>query len=89
MRREDTAFFEVLLVFLTWLAVWDAIPLPRLIYPHSHRVVRLHAAEWKFDPRRIGIIGFSAGGHLTSTVGTHFDASAEKSSDPVERLSWA
>ena len=37
------------------------------------RVVRLRAAEWKLDPNRIGIIGFSAGGHLASTAGTHFD----------------
>lgn len=49
------------------------------------RVVRAHAAEWKLDPHRIGIIGFSAGGHLASTVGTHFDAGNEKSADPVER----
>lgn len=37
------------------------------------KMVRDHAAEWKIRPDRIGIIGFSAGGHLASTAGTHFD----------------
>ncbi|MGN8071531.1 alpha/beta hydrolase [Mucilaginibacter sp. SG564] len=36
-------------------------------------MVRKHAAEWGIDPNKIGIIGFSAGGHLASTAGTHFD----------------
>jgi len=37
------------------------------------RVVREHAAEWQIDPGKVGIIGFSAGGHLASTLGTHFE----------------
>ncbi|MDN5285952.1 MAG: alpha/beta hydrolase [Mucilaginibacter sp.] len=37
------------------------------------QMVRKRAAEWGIDPNKIGIIGFSAGGHLASTVGTHFD----------------
>jgi acetyl esterase/lipase len=37
------------------------------------RFVRQHAAEWNLDPDRIGAIGFSAGGHLASTLATHFD----------------
>ncbi|WP_236676336.1 alpha/beta hydrolase [Chryseolinea lacunae] len=36
-------------------------------------VVRQHADEWKIDSHRIGIMGFSAGGHLASTAGTHFE----------------
>ncbi|HLT75398.1 MAG TPA: alpha/beta hydrolase [Ohtaekwangia sp.] len=35
--------------------------------------VRANASKWKVDPARIGIMGFSAGGHLASTAGTHFD----------------
>ena len=35
--------------------------------------VRRHASEWHIDPRRVGIMGFSAGGHLASTAGTHFE----------------
>src|SRR5436190_9621046 len=37
------------------------------------RMVRTRAAEWKIDPRRVGVIGSSAGGHLVSTLITHFD----------------
>ena len=37
------------------------------------RTVRYHSGDWKLDPNRIGIIGFSAGGHLASTAATHFD----------------
>ncbi|HEY0245970.1 MAG TPA: alpha/beta hydrolase [Mucilaginibacter sp.] len=36
-------------------------------------MVRSHAAEWGINPNKVGIMGFSAGGHLASTAGTHFD----------------
>ena len=36
-------------------------------------LVRLHAAEWHVDPRKVGVIGFSAGGHLAAATSTHFD----------------
>ena len=51
------------------------------------RMVRAHAEQWKINPDRIGVLGFSAGGHLTSTAVTHFDAGDPKASDPVERVS--
>jgi len=51
------------------------------------RLVRARAAEWQIDPKRIGILGFSAGGHVASTIGTHFDAGQPNSSDAVERVS--
>lgn len=51
------------------------------------RTVRLHAKEWHIDPARIGIMGFSAGGHLAATAATHFDAGNAKSSEEVERIS--
>jgi acetyl esterase/lipase len=51
------------------------------------RLVRSHAKDWKIDPARIGVAGFSAGGHLASTAATHFDAGNPASSDPVEMLS--
>jgi acetyl esterase/lipase len=37
------------------------------------RIVRRHASEWKIDPRKIGVAGFSAGGHLASTLSTRFN----------------
>lgn len=51
------------------------------------RHVRAHAKEWKIAPNRIGVMGFSAGGHLASTVSTHFDAGKPDSADPIERES--
>ncbi|HVV72942.1 MAG TPA: alpha/beta hydrolase [Verrucomicrobiae bacterium] len=51
------------------------------------RTVRARAAEWKVDPKRIGLMGSSAGGHLASTLLTHFDSGKADSSDPIERQS--
>ncbi|MCX6225795.1 MAG: alpha/beta hydrolase fold domain-containing protein, partial [Bacteroidia bacterium] len=51
------------------------------------RLVRANAADWKLDPSRIGIIGFSAGGHLASTAATHFDTGDNQADDPVSRIS--
>ncbi len=51
------------------------------------RTVRARAAEWGLDPKRIGIMGSSAGGHLASTLVTHFDAGTPASADPIERVS--
>ncbi len=51
------------------------------------RMVRSRAAEFSVIPDRIGMMGFSAGGHLTSTAGTHFDAGKADAADPVERAS--
>ncbi len=51
------------------------------------RVVRARASEWKLDPKRIGIMGSSAGGHLASTLLTHFDAGKSDATDPIEAQS--
>jgi acetyl esterase/lipase len=51
------------------------------------RTVRAGASKWGLDPHRIAIIGFSAGGHLASTAGTHFDAGKPDADDPIERVS--
>jgi dipeptidyl aminopeptidase/acylaminoacyl peptidase len=45
---------------------------------------RQQATEWGIDPQKIGIMGFSAGGHLASTLGTHFDEGNLESLDSVE-----
>ncbi len=51
------------------------------------RYVRAHAAEYGIDPNRIGILGFSAGGHVASSAGTHVAEADPSSSDPLERVS--
>ncbi|MFD2221504.1 alpha/beta hydrolase [Hymenobacter bucti] len=52
------------------------------------RLIRAHAARWKLDPQRIGIMGGSAGGHLAATLGTHpEDVSAI--GDSLDRLAFA
>lgn len=50
------------------------------------RTVRAKAAEYRVMPDRIGIMGFSAGGHLASTAGTHFDAGNASATDPIDRM---
>ena len=45
------------------------------------RIVRKNAAKWNINPSQIGIMGFSAGGHLASTLGTHFDEDTLKASN--------
>jgi acetyl esterase/lipase len=60
---------------------------PLLDAQRAVRTTRFHSKDWGIDPQRIGIIGFSAGGHLASTEGTHFDAGDAKSDDPIERVS--
>lgn len=51
------------------------------------RLVRARAGEWKVDPKRVGVIGSSAGGHLVSTLITHFDAGKPDAIDSIERES--
>ena len=51
------------------------------------RIVRANARDWKLNPRKIGMMGSSAGGHLASTMMTHFDDGDRTSTDSVERVS--
>ena len=51
------------------------------------RLTRSKAADWKIDVKRVGIMGSSAGGHLASTLLTHFDTGQADATDPIERLS--
>lgn len=51
------------------------------------RMVRARAAEWGIDPQRIGVMGSSAGGHLASTILTHFEKGDANASDAIERES--
>jgi acetyl esterase/lipase len=51
------------------------------------RTVRARAKEWKVDPNRVGILGFSAGGHLAATASTQFDKGDPNAADAVDRQS--
>ena len=51
------------------------------------RMVRVRAKEFNILPDRVGIMGFSAGGHLASTAATHFDGGNSSAEDPIERAS--
>ncbi|MEJ0056618.1 MAG: alpha/beta hydrolase [Bacteroidota bacterium] len=51
------------------------------------RIIKSRAKEWKIDPDRIGVIGFSAGGHLASTLGTMIKPANKKSSVALEKIS--
>jgi acetyl esterase/lipase len=62
-------------------------PAPMQDAARAIRTVRARAAEWRLDPQRIGILGFSAGGHLASTAGTHFDSGKPDAQDAIERVS--
>jgi acetyl esterase/lipase len=62
-------------------------PCPMLDVQRAVRMVRARAAEWKVDPARIGVMGFSAGGHLASTAVTHFDEGKADAEDPIDRAS--
>jgi acetyl esterase/lipase len=84
--------------FLNSLGVTAAVVKYRLAPRYRHpaplqdaqraiRHLRAGAAELGLDPNRIGVLGFSAGGHLASTAATHFDAGRADSEDPVERHS--
>jgi acetyl esterase/lipase len=62
-------------------------PAPLQDAQRAIRTVRARAKEWNIDPKRIGIMGFSAGGHLASTAGTHFDDGKADADDPIDKVS--
>ena len=62
-------------------------PAPMLDAQRAVRTVRANAQRFHINPHDIGIWGFSAGGHLASTVATHFDKGNPQAADPIERVS--
>jgi acetyl esterase/lipase len=60
-------------------------PVPMLDAQRAIRFVRAHAAEYGVRPDQIGVLGFSAGGHLAATVATHFDDGRADAADSVDR----
>jgi acetyl esterase/lipase len=59
--------------------MWDA--------QRAVRWVRANAAKYRIDTARVGVLGFSAGGHLASTVATHYDGGQTNAADTVDRHS--
>jgi acetyl esterase/lipase len=85
-RLEGTVIAEAFLrkgiaaFILKYRLPGDSIMIDKSLGPlqdaqQAIKTVRVRAAEWKINPVKIGIMGFSAGGHLASTAGTHFDKS--------------
>lgn len=62
-------------------------PIPLQDAQRAIRTVRARAEEYDVDPNRIGVMGFSAGGHLASSAGTHFDGGNPDAKDPIDRVS--
>lgn len=65
----------------------DAKEAPLADAQRALRLVRSQANEWNLDPDLIGIMGFSAGGHLASTLSTQYDYHAEREIDEIDSLS--
>lgn len=60
---------------------------PLLDAQRAIRTVRANAKQWDIDPAKVGIMGFSAGGHLASTAATHFDDGDPKADEVIQRQS--
>lgn len=62
-------------------------PAPLQDAQRAVRIVRARPKEWNVDPARIGILGFSAGGHLASSAGTHFQNHYSEVKDSIDKVS--
>lgn len=58
-------------------------PIPLLDARRAIQLIRARAPEWSIDPNRVGVLGFSAGGHLASTAGTHFEEISVDTPDEI------
>ncbi|HLT07416.1 MAG TPA: alpha/beta hydrolase [Cyclobacteriaceae bacterium] len=65
----------------------DPHEVPLMDAQRALRLTRQHAEEWNIDPAQVGVMGFSAGGHLASTLGTHYDHGRASAQDPTEKFS--
>lgn len=62
-------------------------PMPLTDAQRAIRYARANAEKLGISPHRIGVMGFSAGGHLASTAATHFDGGQKEAADPIDRVS--
>lgn len=65
----------------------DPKEVPLLDAQRAMRLARHHAAEWSIDPAQIGVMGFSAGGHLASTISTQYKHEVDRPKDAIDALS--
>ncbi|NVJ85247.1 MAG: alpha/beta hydrolase [Algoriphagus sp.] len=65
----------------------DPKEVPLLDAQRAIRLVRHHANEWSIDPEKVGIMGFSAGGHLASTLSTQYEHAVDREMDSIDQLS--
>jgi acetyl esterase/lipase len=94
MRHEGTQIAEWFNSFGVTAVILDyrhrgkgyGHPNPLLDVQRAIRTVRKNAEMWKVDPKKIGVMGFSAGGHLASTAATHFD-DHENPADGIDKIS--
>ena len=69
---------------------WGAYPQSPIALEDAQRtlgLVRLHAAEWHIDPHKVGVLGFSAGGHLAAAISTHFEQRLYAALDAADKES--
>lgn len=74
-------------VVLSYRIAPNRHPLPLQDAARAMRTVRAEGKSRGVEPKKVGVMGFSAGGHLASTIATHFDDGDAKSEDPVEKMS--
>jgi acetyl esterase/lipase len=70
--------------------LWGAYPQSPMALEDAQRtvgLVRFHAAEWHIDPHKIGVLGFSAGGHLAAAISTHFERRLYPAADAADKES--
>jgi len=65
----------------------DPKEVPLLDAQRAMRLARHHAAEWNINPAKIGVMGFSAGGHLASTISTQYMHEVDRPKDAIDALS--
>lgn len=65
----------------------DPKEVPLMDAQRAIRLVRQHAATWNINPSKVGVMGFSAGGHLASTLSTQYDHEVDRAKDEIDALS--
>lgn len=73
-----------------WAPDWGSYPQSPMALEDAQRtmgLVRYHASSWHIDPNKIGVLGFSAGGHLVTAISTHFDKRLYPAIDAADKES--